>query len=353
MHVLLAMRALLLNLLGATLMLAGVSLAAVTARAVLQFEAVAAQHGGQVVDLGGNAVPQAGQMVRVVGTPRVVEPALDAEFKLSVDTPVLSRHVEMFEWHEVQLGENVQYELDWADHTINARNFRDPQNHANPPGFLVRDRRFEAGLVQIGGFRLSSVILRALPGTAPVAPDANSLPANLAASFVRQGNYLQTSVRADSPQLGDLRVSWEKIPLRAVTVVARLDGDRLVPAEGAADGQGYQVAIGNVRLRELFPDLPSAPEATKLKRVLSVLLAMLGAFVLLSVRRHAMIAAAESALRKQLRGDLVLAIGLGALAVGAVTATIWAGHNMRMTMFWAGLALLGTLVSVWQWHRRA
>lgn len=355
-HLLGALRVLLLNLLGATLVLAGVSLAAVTARALLQFDAIAAQHGGQVIDLGRDAVPrtvQYGHMVRVMGTPRVVEPARDPEFNLSIDTPALSRYVEMFEWHELLQGNEMQYELDWADHWIDANNFREPQNHANPHEFPVQDKRFDAGLVQIGGFRLSPVIQRAFLGTAPVTPDVNSLPPNLAASFVRQGNYLQTSIRADSPQLGDLRVSWEKVPLRTMTVVARLEGDRLVPAEDAEDGQGYQVAIGNVSLHELFPDLPSAPEATPVKRVLSVLLAMLGAFLLLSVRRQAMVAATAATMRRQRWSDLVLAIGLGALVVGAVAATIWVGYDMRFAMWWAGLALLGTLLSVWQWHRRA
>lgn len=355
-HVLLVFRALLLNVIGATLMLAGISLVAVTARALLQFDMVAAQHGGQVLDLGSNAVPRAGQyghMVRVVGTPRVVEPARDPEFNLSVDTPVLSRHVEMFEWHEPQLGNNVQYELDWADHWIDSSSFSEPEAHANPHGFPLQDGRFDAGLVQIGGFRLSPVIQRALPGALAVKPDVNSLPANLAASFVPQGNYLQTSIRADNPQLGDLRVSWEQIPLRTMTVVARLEGDRLVPAEGAPDGQGYQVAIGNVQLHELFPDLPSAPEAVTVKRVLSLALAMVGAFLLLSVRRQGMVAATETAMRRQRWSDLLLAIGLGALVVGAVAGTIWAGHDLRFAMWWAGLAVLGTLLSVWQWHRRA
>lgn len=355
-HVLVTLRALLLNVLGATLVFAGVALVAVNARAVLQFDMVSALHGGQVVDLGRDAVAGTvpyGQMVRVVGTPRVVEPARDPDFDLSVATPTLARQVEMFQWHEVPLGATVQYELDWADHWIDDRDFREPQGHANPHGLPLQDQRFEAPLVQIGNLRLSPVIRRALPGAAPVTPDLADLPANLAASFVRQGNYLQTSQRADDPQLGDVRVSWDQVPLQLVTVVARLEGDRLLPAESAADGQGYQLAIGDVRLHELFPDLPSAPEAVDWKRVLSVLLAVLGAFTLLTVRRQAMVATDPATLRRQRWGDLLLAVGVGTLAVGAVAAMTWAGHSLHYAMWWAGLAVVGALLSVWQWHRRA
>jgi len=354
-HVLVTLRALLLNVLGATLVFAGVALVAVTARAVLQFDTVSALHGGQVIDLGQDAVDGTvpyGHMVRVVGVPRVVEPARDPEFNLSVATPTLSRHVEMFQWHEVQLGAKVQYELDWADHWIDDRDFREPQGHANPHGLPLSDERFESPVVQIGNLRLSPAIRRVLPGAATVAPDVAALPPNLAASFVRQGNYLQTSQRAGDPQLGDVRVSWDQVPPHLMTVVARLEGDQLVPAEGTADGQGYQVAIGNVRLHELFPDLPSAPEAVNWKRVLSVLLAVLGALTLLTVRRQAMVAPSQWELRRQRRSDLLLAVGAGALVVGAVAATIWAGHELRYAMWWAGVALAGALLSVWQWHHR-
>ncbi len=354
-HVLVTLRALLLNVLGAVLIFAGVALAAVTARAVLQFDMVSALHGGQVIDLGQDAVAGTvpyGHMVRVVGIPRVAEPARDPEFNLSVATPTLSRHVEMFQWHEVQLGANVQYELDWADHWIDDRDFREPQGHVNPRGLPLPDQRFEAPVVQIGSLRLSPVIRRALPGAAMVVPDLAALPANLAASFVRQGNYLQTSQRTDDPQLGDVRVSWDEVPPRLMTVVARLEDDQLVPAQGTADGQGYQVAIGDVRVHELFPDLPTAPDAVGWKRALSVLLAIFGAFTLLTVRRQAMVAASQSALRRQRWSDLLLAVGLGALVVGAVAATVWAGHELHNAMWWAGLALAGVLLSVWQWHYR-
>jgi hypothetical protein len=354
-HVLVTLRALLLNVLGATLVFAGVALAAVTARAVLQFDTVSALHGGQVIDLGQDAVAGTvpyGHMVRVVGIPRVVEPARDPEFNFSVATPTLSRHVEMFQWHEVQLGANVQYELDWADHWIDDRDFRDPQGHANPHGLPLSDERFESPAVQIGNLRLSPVLRRVLPGAATVAPDVASLPPNLAASFTRQGNYLQTSQRVNDPQLGDVRVSWDQVPPRLMTIVARLEGDQLVPAEGTADGQGYQVAIGNVRLHELFPDLPSAPEAVNWRRAASVFLAVLGALTLLTVRRQAMVAPTESALRRDRWSDLLLAVGAGTLVVGAVAATIWAGHELRYAMWWAGLAVAGALLSVWQWHHR-
>ncbi len=343
------------NILGATLMLAGVALVAVNAQSILDFNTVAAQHGGQVVDLGHEAVPQAGQhghMVRVVATPTVVEAPRDADFNLSANTPVLTRRVEMFQWREVRVGGRAHYEMDWVDRWLDASHFNDPQGHANPARFPMQGKRFDAGLVQMGGFRLSPVLQHALPGLAAVVPDMRALPANLAASFSRNGNYLQTSTRADNPQLGDVRISWDEIPLRTMTIVARLDGDHLLPAQDAADGHGYQVAIGDVGLLDLFPDLPTPPGAVALKRLLGVLLTVLGAFVLLSVRRRALLATTQAPLPTSWWNDVLLALGAGVLAAGAVAGVVWAGSNNQYMLCWVGLALLGAVLAVWQWRRR-
>ncbi len=342
------------NIIGATVVLAGVALVALTAQSIVDFNAVAAQHGGQVADLGHDAVPQAGQhghMVRVVAVPTVVEAPRDPEFNLSVNTPVLTRHVEMFQWREVRVGARAHYEMDWVDHWLDASHFDDPHGHANPTRFPLSGKRFDAGLVQMGGFRLSPVLQHALPGLASVVPDMRALPANLAASFGRHGDYLQTSAHADSPQLGDIRVSWDQIPLRTMTIVARLDGGNLLPAPDAADGRGYQIAVGEVGMLDLFPDLPTPPRAVMFKRVLGVLLAVLGTFVLLTERRRALAATVRTPLRTSRWDDLLLALGLGVLTTSVLAAAVWAGNDNQHVLGWVGVAVLAAMLAVWQARR--
>jgi hypothetical protein len=340
------------NMLGAMLVLVGVALAAVNAHGVLQYEAALATHGGQVLDLGASAQVQAslhGQMVRVVGKPRVVESPRDTQFNLAVDTPLLTRTVEMFQWREVRVGSGVHYEMDWVDHWIDASAFRQPRGHANPPRAPLHSERFVANLVQLGGYRLSTELQRALPGMATVPPPGATLPENLAASFSVNGDYLQTSASPRNPQLGDLRVSWSAVPRNLVTVVARVDGDTLRPAADASDGQGYQLALGDVSVFDLFPDLPTPPVAVAWKRGLAVVLAALGAFVLLSVRRRALV---EPLPRHGIRDDLWLALGAGALVVGAITALLWLGHDPWRLGWWLAIAMGGAVLAGWQVRRR-
>ncbi len=271
-----SMRGLVLNVVGALLVLAGIGLVAMTARSLLNYRAVASLHGGEVVDLGANAQPGAGQhgsMVRVVGTPTVVEAPHDPDFNLRVNTTMLVRHVEMFQWREVRVGSGVHYELDWVDHLLDAGHFEDPKGHANPVSFPISGKQFDAGLVQIGGFKLGPVLLHAIPGTQRITPDPGALPENLAASFSRYQDYLVTSARPGDPRLGDVRVSWNEVPLQQLTIVGRIDGDRLVAATDAADGKGYVVQVGDVPVLDVFPDLPVPPEFVLSWRILAVLLA--------------------------------------------------------------------------------
>jgi hypothetical protein len=331
-----------LNLLGALLILGGVGLAAMTERSLLNYRAVAVQHGGEALDLGTSAQPEAGQhgyMARLVGTPQVVESPHDPEFNLTVNTPVLNRHVEMFQWREIIIGNVVHYEMDWVDQPIDASQFRRPAGHANTTSFPLQSRRFIATLVQMGGFQLSPMVVRALPGSDLITPDPRALPENLAASFSGFHNYLVTSAKPGDPRLGDLRVSWEEVPLRQMTIVARVDGSRLVAATDAADGKGFQVQIGDVSLLDLFPDLPIPPDFLWTQRILAVLLAALGSFVALSAHRNP-------------RRDGLLALGLGALLVGAFVSVLWMAGSKSMFSGWLAVMLAGLGLTAWRLWRR-
>lgn len=335
-----SIRGLACNIAGALLLLAGVGLIAMTVRGQLNYLAAVERHGGEVTSLAGDTGPQAGQhgaMVRLVGTPQVVEAPHDPDFNLQVNTPVLVRHVEMFQWREIRIGDSVHYELDWVDRPLDASHFKEPAGHTNPASFPLSGKQFDAGLVQLNGFRLSPQLLHALPGSQLVAPDPKLLPENLAASFTAYQDYLVTSAHPGDPRLGDLRVSWDAVPLQEMTIVARIDGDRLVAAADAADGKGYDVEVGNVPLLDVFPDLPVPPAHVASEQILAVLLAALGAFLLLVTHR--------------MRGDVLLALASGALAVGTVASMLWLGRDALMLCIWAAVALSGLACAIWRLQR--
>lgn len=332
-----SIRELLLPALGAVLLLLGAGVGAVVERGQLDYSAQMKRHGGDVLDLGSRGLPDVsmqGFMVRVVGPLQVVEAPLDQQFNQQTDQPVLIRHVQMFQWRELRYGGQTTYEQDWQDHPIDSSHFVHPEGHTNPSKMPLDGAQFDAGLVRLNNFTLAPALVHALIGSEPVKPDLRRLPSNLAASFSLYNDGLVTSPEPSRPQVGDLRVMWEAVPVQTVTVVAKVEGNKLVPADDAPDGIGYAVQSGDVPLSEIFPDTPLPPEYPALRRVLAVLLAMLGAALLL--RWH------------YRRIDPILAPAIAVLVVGAVDAVLWLGNDNATAAAWFGVAVVGAALAFWR-----
>ncbi|GLQ92236.1 TMEM43 family protein [Dyella acidisoli] len=333
----LSIRELLLPALGAVLLLIGVGVGAVVEKGQLDYSEQMKRHGGDVLDLGIHGTPDAseqGFMVRVVGQLQVVEAPLDKQFNQQTDQPVLIRHVQMFQWRELSYGGAPTYEMDWQDHPVDTSHFQHPEGHTNPDKFLLQGEQFDAGKVRLNGFVLAPALVHALVGSEPVTPNLRNLPSNLAASFSLYDNGLVTSAVPSRPQLGDLRVTWEAVPVQTVTIVAKVDGNKLVPASDATDGVGFAVQSGDMPLSGIFPDTPLPPDVPWLRRVLAWLLATLGAVLL--VRWHYQ------------RIDPVLAPAIAVLVMGAVDAVLWLGNDNAVAAQWFGLAVVGVALAVWR-----
>jgi hypothetical protein len=335
----LSIRNMLLPALGAIVLLIGVGAAAVNEKGHIDYRAQLQRHGGDVLNLGKSGRPDSdeqGYMVRVVGPLQVVEAPLDRQFNQQTDQPVLIRHVQMFQWHEVSYGGPPSYELDWEDHPIDSSRFAHPEGHANPGKFPLDSAQFDAGAVRLNDFVLDPALVHALSGSQPISPDLRSLPSNLAASFSLFNNTLVTSAVPSNPQAGDLRVSWEAVPVQDVTVVAKVNGNRLVPATDAADGVGFAVQSGDVSLADIFPDLPVPPDYSWLRRLGAILLATLGSALLL--RWHYQ------------RIDPILAPAIAVLVIGAVDAVLWLGNDNGLAAWWLLLMLIGIALTAWRVH---
>lgn len=325
---------------GVVLLVLGIVLAVCTERGLASYQVALGQHGGAVIDLGSDAEPRPdlqGKTVRISGTPRVVESPYDADFNQQAATPALTRRVQMFQWHELRLGGSVTYELDWADTPKDSSGFAQPAGHANPGPFPITGKRFDAGRVELDGYKLDATLVDALPGSAPVAPSVKSLPSNLAASFALHDGALVTSSTPTAPRLGDLRVSWSAVPLQEVTVIGRVDGDHLAAVSNATGGNGYEVNVGDSALLDMRPDMAEQPAMTWLRRVLAVLLGSIGAGLLLS--------------RRAARIDAVSALGSSLLVVGAFATIPWLGSSTLTAVAWLVVALVG--LGLLLWRRRA
>jgi hypothetical protein len=332
----------LLKVLGAVLLLGALGLLASTENALLAYRQAEQRHGGEVIDMAHQLGPRPGlygYMVRVAGPIDVVAPPRDVDFNQSAATPVLVRHVEMFQWRELRLGNEITYEQDWVEQPVDSSRFAQPRGHANPGAFPIRGAQFVSGSVQLGGYTLSRALVRALPGSVSLPLNEKAVPANFAATFSGYDNALVTSDQPGHPQVGDLRVSWSGVPAQEVTVIARVDGDHLVAVPNADDGKGYELNVGGSSLLDMRPDMAARPALVWPRRVLALLLAVLG-FAVLSLAR------------KDEMPDPLRALGGGALAVGVACGIAWTPGVLWGGLAWYGVALAGAGLAAWRWYLR-
>lgn len=307
----------------------------------IEYAVALEKQGPAVLDLGDQGRPTAGQygsLTRVSGLPKIVDAPHDKEFGVRADSPLLVRHVEMFQWREITVGGETHYELDWVDRPVESSRFAKPAGHANPGGFPIQGRQFEAGEVRLGNFRLTTPIIRAFPGRVTVPPDEQHLPANFAATFQRAGDYLVTSGKPEHPRLGDLRVSWEAVPLQSMTVLARIDGDALAPGEAQGANPGFEVQVGERTLRDVLPALPEAPGTVMTLRVLAGLLASFGVLFVAAGTR--------------VKGDPLFALGVGAVVIAATGGLLWVTDDAMASSVWALVAVLGAGLAIWRTQQR-
>lgn len=275
-------RKLAMRIAGAVLVLAGLLLIGFTEHAD-RLRAMGEDALGGFVLRGDDAKPgpsSDGQLVFVSGPVQIARPARDAQFGVSADAVALLRKVEMFQWHEVDGGIR-SYDLDWVGHPVDSSGFAQPDGHENPGAFPFDGARFDSPDVRVAGFRLGPKLVNGIPGVEDFAPDLKALPPNMAATFQAHDNTLVTSADPDHPRVGDLRVGWQQIAPKSLTVLARAQGGELVQTEDASGRQLAQVQIGKRSLSDVVPDAAPRPRFAWARRVLALLLAWLGTMLLL------------------------------------------------------------------------
>lgn len=180
-----------------------------------------------------------GKLVHVRGDAQADEVLTDPVFEQEAEGIALRRTVEMYQWDEdVETREETvngekrrrkiySYDKEWSKKAIDHTRFEQPQGHENPGELPFDSERWSAERVHVGSFALAPAVIEEITGWKPMAADIDRLPENLAASFRADDEYLTTSASSASPQIGDVRVSFERIPGGDVTIVAKQAGSTL------------------------------------------------------------------------------------------------------------------------------
>ena len=173
----------------------------------------------------------------------------DEKFGISSKSAKMLRNVEMYQWEEEcktdeDDHETCTYEKVWKDAVINSSDFK-KAGHENPSEMKYDSETYYADNVKLGAFVLPEGLLKKLDYNKKV--DEEVLKANYNNSVETlqvSGKYI-TNVKDDTPQIGDVRISYEYLTEENVSILA-VQTDNTFQAFSAKNGKTiFEIQTGN------------------------------------------------------------------------------------------------------------
>lgn len=209
-----------------------------------------------------------GRLVHVSGAVKTGAPVADDELPVRADGIKLIRNVEMYQWTEHESTESrkklgggtekvttYSYRQEWKSGRVDSSSFKKPEGHDNPPAPPYENKTFTADPVKVGAFTMSAEQLSKLNNGVDVPVDA-AAAANLPDAVkgkmqVKDGKFYMGQDPA-SPQLGDVRISYQAVKPAAVSLVAVQTASTFAPYQAKAGDAILLVEEGTHAAAEMF-----------------------------------------------------------------------------------------------------
>lgn len=234
---------------------------------------------GSVVKASADQVSPAndGKLVHVTGQVKVEPPPTDVDFGVSAPAVKLRRVVEMYQWKEYQKSEKSKnaggsstttttydYKQEWSSDVIKSKDFRIPSGHVNPEKMPFESETIKAESVTVGAFQLSPELadkmdkFEALPANETVL---SQMPAALR-QYARVSNgAVYYGKNPNSPQIGDMRISFEIIKPAVVSIVAKQSQGKLAVFQTSSGSDIALLQVGTVTPEAMFQSAMSSSAA--------------------------------------------------------------------------------------------
>ena len=212
----------------------------------------------------------------------------------------LNRRVEMFQWKETEKTSTEKsisgtettthtytYNKAWSETPVNSGSFKE-SGHDNPD-FPIQNETFTIPTIDLGAFEVAGENVSYYGSKKPVAPDADNeqklrQTLGTVTPVSRVGDVLLVGRNAQSPSVGDLRVSFSRTDLKDLSV-AGLQRGKLITDWTASNGNTVFLAkAGNASSQELFADAVSLNNImTWVIRAVALLVMFVGFCLMLSI----------------------------------------------------------------------
>ncbi len=225
---------------------------------------------GDVVAVSATQVDTAreGSLIHVSGRAETSETLVDGRFGVQeVGALALHRDVEMYQWIEESRSEEKKklgggtetvttytYRQDWSSSRQDSSRFKEPGGHENPQ-LPFSNERWEVQTVQLGSWTLAPSLAGQIGRTEerPVdAEDLTRVPEQLRAELRAVNGAFYWGRDPSSPEIGDTRVRFKRVPAAEVSVVGQQRGSVIDSYKTKVGGTIALLAYGAKSADEMF-----------------------------------------------------------------------------------------------------
>lgn len=249
-----------------------------------------------------------GQVVHATGSATTNDSLVDAEFETGAVAVRLTRSVEYYQYVEEKHEEthdNVggsqdkkityTYKETWTDSPVNSGEFKDPSyQNKNFVYSNVETKESFAENVAFGAYKLNEKQIKSISGD--VAQDLKVSSSKVAAwnkacvavaksrgieasdSMVHvNGNVVYYGVNPNSPQIGDVRVTFTKVQPGAISIIAKVSGNTFTDYTAKNKNKFSRLEMGTKDAAEMFENSRDENSTlTWILRVLGIVLVIVG-----------------------------------------------------------------------------
>ena len=245
-----------------------------------------------------------GELVHATALATTQDSLVDARFGFGATAISLQRSVEYYQWvehaeskSEDKLGgkevttTTYTYTKEWVSSPVQSSEFKDPEYQNKNMVLTTVDPQTQwAENVTFGAYKLNPALSHSISSREPVQlaidesilKDLNDGISRIqkkdSLNYVHQdANVLYIGRVPSSPEVGDVRITWEKVVPAKVTIISQVDGDTF-KAYKAKNGKTFQTLVmGKKDASEIFDSEHSSNKMLLwVLRILGVILVIAG-----------------------------------------------------------------------------
>ena len=201
----------------------------------------------------------------------------DSTFGISAKAAKLVRTVEVYQWKEnCETDDNDQknctYEKVWEDRLIDSSDF-EKSGHDNPTTVPYESETYIADNVKLGAFTLPEELIKSL------STNKTKSNSNLTEEYTKpvegitvSNNYL-TNVKDNSPEIGNIRISFSYLTEENVSVMAVQNGDTFEAFTSKKGKDVYKILKGNYTGAQILANMAKTNKTLKwILRIVGILI---------------------------------------------------------------------------------